>query len=176
MRYVLILLLCCLACEQPVPERQPVPVSEDSTFLTGTFFIVRHAQELCPGMDSSLTDSGYVRAGALYRFLKDSAIDRIYIDSLRVSRETAESLYTYLHIDTIGYKPDSTGEGLLYEITRRDDWGKRLLVIGQNYSLLPVVRSLRAKPPVDSMKESDYSSLFIVRKTRDTARCRRTRY
>lgn len=176
MRYVLILLLCCMACEQPLPQRQPVLVTEDSTFLTGTFYLVRHAQDLCPGMDSSLTDSGYMRAGALYRFLKDSGINRIYITQALASRETAESLMTYLHIDTVTYKADSTGEGLLYEITRHDDWGMRLLVIGQRNTVVPVVRSLKAKSPVDSLKESDYSSLFIVRKSKDTAKCKRTRY
>lgn len=173
MRYVVILLLCCMACQQPLPERRPVPVSEDSTFLTGVFFLARHAQECDSTM---LTDSGYLKAGALYRLLKDSGVQRIYLTPYVASRETAESLRTYLHIDTVTYKPDSSGEGLLYEITRREDWGKRLLIIGQQKTLVPVIRSLKAKAPVDSIKEADYSSLFIVRKSRDTARCKRIRY
>jgi len=173
MRYVVILLLCCIACQQPLSERQPVPVSEDSTFLTGVFYLVRHAQECDSTM---LTDSGYAKAGALYRMLKDSGVQRIYITPYAAARETAESLRVNLNIDTVTYTPDSSGEGLLYEITRREDWGKRLLIIGQQKTLVPVIRSLKAKAPVDSVKEADYSSLFIVRKSRDTARCKRIRY
>ena len=167
MRYVVILLLCCIACVQPSPERQPVPLADDSTFLTGTFYLVRHEEP---------ADSGIHRAGALYHTLKDSGIEKIYITPSAASRQTAESLFINLHIDTVAYKPDSTGEGLLYEITRRDDWGKRVLVIGQGNTLLPVMRSLRAKPPIDSIGKSDYSNLFIVYKNRDSVRCRRIRY
>ena len=62
-----------------------------------------------------LTDTGYLKAGALYRLLKDSGIQRIYLTPYASSRETAESLRTYLHIDTVTYTPDTSGEGLLYE-------------------------------------------------------------
>lgn len=41
-------------------ERVQVPVTEDSTFLTGTFFVVRHAEKN-PGADSTLTAAGMKR-------------------------------------------------------------------------------------------------------------------
>jgi phosphohistidine phosphatase SixA len=175
MRYVVILLLCCLACEQPPPERQPVPVVEDSTFLTGTFYLVRHAEQ-GTGEDSALTTAGQHRAGALYRLLQDSGIRKIYFTRYLSSMQTADSLCQYLAIDTATYAVDSTGEGLLYEITRRNDWGKKLLVIGQSNTLIPIMHSLKAKPKTDTIGQKDYSSLFIVRKFRDSVRCRKISY
>ena len=66
------------ACGQAKkPGRVTTPVAEDSTFLTGTFFLVRHAEKN-PGRDSTLTEEGERRAGKLYRILKDSSIRRIY--------------------------------------------------------------------------------------------------
>lgn len=175
MRYVVILLLCCMACEQPVPERLLVPVSEDSTFLTGTFYLVRHAEQF-PGHDSSLTDAGRQRAGSLYRLLKDSGIQKIYITRTLRSLETSDSLREYLHIDTVSYRTDSTGERLLYEITRHNDWGKRLLIIGHSNTLLPIMHSLKARPRADSIGEKEYSNLFIVKKYKDSVKCRRISY
>lgn len=161
-----------MACEQPAPVKEPVPLTEDSTFLTGTFFLVRHAEQL-PGYDSSLTAPGFKRAGELYRFLKDSGIQKIYITPFVRSAEMADSLREYAHIDTTTYNPDSTGEGLIYEITRHDDWGKRLLIIGHSNTMVPVMRSLKAKPPADSIS---YSDMFIIRKYRDSVKSKKISY
>lgn len=175
MRYVVILILCCLACEPPASERQPIPVAEDSTFLTGTFYLVRHAEQGA-GEDSALTTTGQQRAGALYRLLQDSGIQKVYFTHYLRSIQTADSLCLYLAIDTASYKPDSTGEGLLYEITRHNDWGKRLLVIGHSNTLIPIMRSLKAKPKVESIAANEYNNLFIIRKHRDSVKCKRISY
>ena len=173
MRYIIIVsLLCCLACEQPLPVKEPIPLTEDSTFLTGIFFLVRHAEQIS-GHDSSLTAEGFQRAGDLYRFLKDSGIQKIYVPSFQINITTADSMREYLHLDTATYKTDSSGEGLIYEITRRDDWGKRLLIIGHGYALVPVMKSLKAKPPVDSI---GYTDLFVVRKNRDSVKVKKFIY
>ncbi|SFE11265.1 hypothetical protein SAMN05518672_104529 [Chitinophaga sp. CF118] len=169
---IILLLLCCLACEQPVAVKEPIPLTEDSTFLTGTFFLVRHAEQV-PDYDSCLAEEGFQRAGDLYHYLKDSGIQKIYITSILKSTETLDSMREYLHLDTASYKADSTGEGLIYEITRRDDWGKRLLIIGQGNSLIPVMKSLKAKPPADSIS---YSDLFMIRKYRDSAKVKKFNY
>lgn len=139
MRFVLICLLCCAACQQPLPERQPVAVTEDSTFLTGTFYLVSH-------VDS-----------ALYQHLKDADIDKVYFTSAPVDLT--------LKADTVSYEADSTGEGLIYEITRHDDWGKRLLIVGSGTLLLPAMRSLKAKLIVDTVGENE---LYVLRKNRDS--------
>jgi phosphohistidine phosphatase SixA len=175
MRYIVIILLCCLACEPPPLERQPIPVAEDSTFLTGTFYLVRHAEQGV-GEDSALTDAGHHRAGALYRLLQDSGIQKVYFTHYQCSIQTADSICQYLAIDTASYVPDSTGEDLLYEITRHNDWGKRLLVIGHSNTLIPIMHSLKAKPKIDSIGEKDYSNLFVVRKYKDSVRCRKMNY
>ncbi len=79
-------------------------------------------------------------------------------------------------IDTVMYQPDSTGESLLYEISRRGDWGKRILVIGHSNTLLPLIHSLNAKPDIDSISEKDYGNLFIIHKSRSGSRYQRKRF
>ncbi|RPD42337.1 histidine phosphatase family protein [Chitinophaga barathri] len=152
------------ACGQSKkPERATTPVAEDSTFLTGTFFLVRHAEKN-PGRDSTLTTEGRQRAGKLYRILKDSAISRIYTTPFKRTVETGDSLRILGKVDTAFYQPDSTGESLLYEISRRGDWGKRILVVGHSNTLIPLIKSLNAKPKMDSISEKDYGNLFIIHK------------
>lgn len=156
-------------------ERPVTPVSEDTTFLTGTFYLVRHAEKH-PGRDSTLTREGERRAGKLYHLLKDSSIQRIYSTPYRRTIQTGDSLRIHLGIDTVLYQPDETGEALLYEISRHGDWGKRILVIGHSNTLLPVVRSLNAKPGIDSIADKDYGNLFIIRKSRNGSQLERKRY
>ncbi|QHS62804.1 histidine phosphatase family protein [Chitinophaga agri] len=175
MRYIVILLLCCLACEQPPPARQPVPVAEDSTFLTGTFYLVRHAEQV-PGIDSGLTATGRQQAGALYRELQDSGIQKVYFARYLSSMQTTDSICQYLTLDTASYVADSSGENLLYEITRHNDWGKKLLVVGNSRTLIPIMHALKAKPKLDSIGGNDYGSLFVVRKHKDSVRCKRVNY
>lgn len=152
------------ACgQQRGTERKAVPVAEDSTFLTGVFFLVRHAEKN-PGRDSTLTKEGRLRAGKLYRILKDSAISRIYTTPFKRTVGTGDSLRVFGKVDTAFYQPDSTGESLLYEISRRGDWGKRILVIGHSNTLIPLLKSLNANPKTDSIPDKDYGNLFIVYK------------
>lgn len=155
-------------------QKAPVPVSEDSTFLTGTIYLVRHAEKY-PGMDSTLTPAGRNRAGALYRLLKDSSISKIYCTHFKRSVQTGDSLRILGHIDTAFYKPDSTGESLLYEISRRGDWGKHILVIAHSNTMIPILKSLNAKTRMDSIADADYGNLFIVRKTRAASRVQHIR-
>ncbi|NSL88064.1 histidine phosphatase family protein [Chitinophaga sp. Mgbs1] len=163
----LLLLLCCglfIACKPKPVVRQPVAVSEDTTFLTGTFFLVRHAEKN-PGPDSTLTPEGLQRAGALYRCLKDSGLQKIYTTRYIRSIQTADSLRLRLHLDTCIYAADTTGESLIYEITRHGDWGKRILIVGHSNTLLPLLHSLKAKPAVKAIGETVFDRLFIVRKS-----------
>ncbi|MET3876647.1 histidine phosphatase family protein [Chitinophaga sp. OAE865] len=166
---ILPLLLSCLsfaACKPKRPVRQPVPVSEDTTFLTGTFYVIRHA-ERNPGPDSTLTVAGQERAGALYRLLKDSGLNKIYFTPYKRTIATADSMRIRLHLDTCFYAADTSGESFIYQVTRHGDWGKRLLVIGHSNTVVPILRSLKANPHMDIIGENEYDRLFIVRKTRE---------
>lgn len=153
------------ACKPKAPARQPVPVSEDTTFLTGTFYLVRHAERYPGGVDTTLTPEGFKRAGLLYERLKNAHLDKIYLTPYRRCIQTADSLRMKLQLDTCFYKADTTGESLIYEITRHGDWGKRILVIGHSNTLVPALHSLRAKPHMTALGENEYNWLFIVRKT-----------
>ncbi|MFX1704222.1 histidine phosphatase family protein [Chitinophaga sp. CC14] len=163
---ILLSLLFFMACKPKHPVRQPVPVSEDTTFLTGTFYVIRHA-ERNPGPDSTLTVAGQERAGALYRLLKDSGLNKIYFTPYKRTVATADSLRMHLRIDTCFYAADTSGESFIYQVTRHGDWGKRLLVIGHSNTVIPILHSLKAKAHTDSIGENEYDRLFIVRKTRE---------
>lgn len=163
---ILLSLLLFVACKPKSPARQPVLVSEDTTFLTGTFYIIRHA-ERNPGPDSTLTIAGQERAGALYRLLKDSGLNKIYITPYKRSLATADSLRIRLHIDTCSYAADTSGESFIYQVTRHEDWGKRILVVGHSNTIIPILHSLRAKPHTDSIGEKEYDRMFIVRKNKE---------
>ncbi|RFS24906.1 histidine phosphatase family protein [Chitinophaga silvatica] len=158
--------LVWVACKPKQAVKQPIEVSDDSVFLTGTFFVVRHA-ERNPGSDSTLTLAGQHRAGALYHLLKDSLINKIYITPFKRSIQTADSLRIYQHIDTCYYTADSTGESLIYQITRHDDWGKRILIIGHSTTIIPILRSLKVEGPLSPIHENDFERFYRVRMTRE---------
>lgn len=172
---ILVSLLLFVACKPKRPPRQVVPVSEDTTFLTGTFYVVRHA-ERNPGPDSTLTAAGRERAGALYRLLKDSGLNKIYTTPYKRTIETADSLRIRLHLDTCFYAADTSGESFIYQVTRHEDWGKRLLIVGHSNTIIPILHSLRAKPHTDSIGENEYDRLFIVRKNKDGTTLREVCY
>ncbi|WP_343303337.1 histidine phosphatase family protein [Chitinophaga niabensis] len=177
MMYGMALAITLLAACGPAPvkqERVQVPVMEDSTFLTGTFFVVRHAEKN-PGADSTLTEAGLKRAGKLYRMLKDSGITRIYSTPFKRALQTGDSLRILGKIDTALYKPDSTGESLLYEISRNNDWGKKILVIGHSNTIIPILKSLNTFPR-DTIRDEDYDRLFMVYKGRKLTKMFRARY
>lgn len=159
---VFIAILAACGSTRQKEQRVQIPVTEDSTFLTGTFFVVRHAEKN-PGADSTLTAEGHKRAGKLYQILKDSGITRIYSTPYKRTLQTGDSLRILNKIDTALYKPDATGESLLYEISRNNDWGKKILVIGHSNTLVPILKSLNTLPK-DTISEKDYNFLFIVQK------------
>lgn len=161
---ILFSLILLMACKPKPPLRQPVKVLEDTTFLTGTFFLVRHAEKN-PGPDSTLTPEGQKRAGLLYQALKDEHLNKIYLTHYIRSIQTADSLRLKLNLDTCFYKADTTGESLIYEITRRGDWGKRILIIGHSNTLVPLMHSLRAKPHMAAIREDEFNWLFTIKKT-----------
>jgi phosphohistidine phosphatase SixA len=172
MRYYLCLLLLLAAACRQAPEKQPTPVTEDSTFLTGTFFLVRHAEKN-PGPDSTLTAAGHERARRLQALLQDSGLQKIYFTPFKRTVQTADPLVTALHLDTVFYRPDTTGESLIYEITRHGDWGKRLLIIGHSNTLLPMLHALKANPRLDSIGAQDYGNVFVVYKRSDKVTVKR---
>jgi phosphohistidine phosphatase SixA len=170
---ILFSLLVFAACKQRRSARPTTPVAEDTTFLTGTFYIACHGESY-PGEDSSLTPAGHKRAGALYRLLKDSGISKIYTTPYIRSIETADSFRIYRHLDTCIYQADTVGESFIYQLSRREDWGKRIFVVAHRYTILPILHSLRAEirmtnddllGGVKTAKDSIENMLFIVRKT-----------
>ncbi|ATL49467.1 hypothetical protein COR50_21070 [Chitinophaga caeni] len=151
------------ACQNGEKKVVQVAVQEDTTFLTGKFFLVRHSEKF-PGYDSSLTEEGMQRSGNLYWLLKDSGIQKIYTTRFVRTIQTADSLRIYKKLDTVFYQADTTGEGLLVQISKHHDWGKKLLVVGHSNTLIPIIKSLGGKAPLDHIADDDYSNIFIVDK------------
>ncbi|RAJ02474.1 histidine phosphatase superfamily protein (branch 1) [Chitinophaga skermanii] len=166
MKYVLLMVGCLislLACQEQPKERPQIPVAEDSTFLTGRFFIVRHAEKF-PGYDTVLTEAGRARAGELYRLVKDSGIVKIYCTPFLRSIETADSLRIQAGLDTVIYNADTTGEDLLYKLSKHEDWGKKILIVAHSNTIIPIIKNFKGKPGMDSIPDNDYGNLFIVDK------------
>ncbi|MBV7531253.1 histidine phosphatase family protein [Chitinophaga sp. sic0106] len=173
--FLLITMIALVACKPKPAVRQPVPVSEDTTFLTGTFYVVRHAERY-EGPDSTLTPAGFERAGCLYRLLKDSALNKIYVTPYRRSRQTADSLRLHLNLDTAVYKPDTTGESVIYTLTRHDDWGKHIVIVAHANTMLPIVKALGGKPAVDSIRDNEFDRVFVIRKLKGGTKVKSFRY
>jgi hypothetical protein len=171
MRVLLFLIsLLWIGCK-PAPSRPVIEVSDDSTFLTGTFFVVRHAEG-----DSALSAAGRQRSGALYNRLKDSFINKIYITSYLNSSQTADSLRLLKHIDTSYYEADTSGESLIYQVTRHNDWGKRILVIGHSHTIIPILRSLKVQGPLSPIPDSDFGRIYRVKMGRKGSEVTETCY
>jgi phosphohistidine phosphatase SixA len=140
-----------------------------------TVVVVRHA-ERNPGRDSTLTAEGYIRAGDLYRRVKDIGISKIYVTPYIRSFETADSLRIYAQLDTVQYKPDLSGKGLTDAITLNRDWDKHLLVVAHSNTLAPVLRSLGIDFQGDAVSEDEFDSIFFVSRENGRLILRREKY
>lgn len=114
-----------------------VPLTDSGTKI----YLVRHAEK-DTGNNPVLTIAGCERAGDLVRLMKDRQIQRIYVTPYRRSQMTADSLRIQLGIDTVQYKADTTGAGLIKRILENNDAGKSILVIGHSNTILRIARGL----------------------------------
>ncbi len=126
------------------------------------FYIVRHAEK-DTGSNPAISKKGMIRAGDLYRELKDKKIDVIFISQYRRTGMTADSLRIYKNIDTVYYTADTTGESLFKKINSFGK-AKNILIIGHSNTLPAIIRKAGVKNfMLKQIPDDEYDNLFIVK-------------
>lgn len=143
---------------------------------TTIYYVVRHAEK-DTGRDPKLSEAGKIRAGDLYRILKNKRIQKIYTTKYLRSKMTGDSLRIYQHIDTLIYNADTTGNGLVERINLADEKSKSILIIGHSNTVPIIIRKLGVKDFTEKeLSESAFDDLFIIRIKNNKAKFQQTKY
>ena len=150
-----LLLLLCL--QQITMAQVPQGISAKATI-----YLVRHAEK-DTGNNPSLTAAGQKRAGDLMRMLQQKNIQRIYATQYKRTQQTGDSLRLQLHIDTLIYKADTTGESIYNRIIAAGDGDKNILIIGHSNTITRIILKLGAAHfPAKDIADDQFDNLFIL--------------
>ncbi|MEO7045380.1 MAG: histidine phosphatase family protein [Ferruginibacter sp.] len=140
-----------------------------------TFYIVRHAEK-DTGSDPSLSAAGKIRAGDLYRALKNKNIDIIYATKYRRTQMTGDSIKLYKGVPIEIYKADTTGSGLAEKMTMLKEKGKNILIIGHSNTVPAIIRKLGVSDFLKEIPEDEFDNLYIVTIKKGVAQVRSEKY
>ncbi|QMU27810.1 histidine phosphatase family protein [Adhaeribacter radiodurans] len=124
-------------------------------------YLVRHAEKDTANPDEKdpdLTPNGYARAKALQRYLQNTPIDVFLATPYKRTRLTLEPTAAGREISTYqahGYKA-------LQQLIKQKYAGKTILVAGHSNTLLDIIETLGALPPVTTIADSKYDYIFKV--------------
>jgi broad specificity phosphatase PhoE len=136
--------------------------SSNSLLPDGNYWLVRHAEK-DTGKNPVLSMAGYMRAGDLYRELKDKKINRIYVNQYKRIQLTADSLRLYQKIDTIHYNADVSGDGILKKLTAQTGDQGNVLIIGHSNTIPMIIKRLGITDlGFDEINENEYDNLYLV--------------
>ncbi|MFN8253506.1 MAG: phosphoglycerate mutase family protein [Ferruginibacter sp.] len=125
-------------------------------------YLVRHAEK-DTGNNPQLTAAGRKRAGDLLHTLQNKKIERIYATQYKRTQQTGDSLRIQLHIDTLLYKADTTGESILNKIIAAGDGGKTILIIGHSNTIPKIIRKLGAADfPSNDIPDAVFDNLYLL--------------
>ncbi len=125
-------------------------------------YLVRHAEK-DTGNNPKLTAAGYKRAGDLMRALKNKNIQLIYSTPTRRTMQTGDSLRLLQNIDTLLYKADTTGDGLMAKITASNAAGKTILVIGHSNTVPKLIRRLGLTSySAKDLPDMEFDNLYLI--------------
>lgn len=125
-------------------------------------YLVRHAEK-DTGKNPILTEKGMQRSGVLMRIMKEKKISHIYVTQYRRTQLTGDSLYKMMHIDTVHYLADTTGNDLVSKINEKKDWGRSILIIGHSNTIPALIRKLGVKNfIVKEIPETEFDNLFMI--------------
>lgn len=131
----------------------------------GNYYLVRHAEK-DTGKNPALTMAGYLRAGDLYRELKNKKISKIYVSQYRRSQLTADSLRIYKKIDTMHYVADTTGDGLFLKFTafrKAVNFKNNVLIIAHSNTIPVILKRLGVTGlDISEIPDDEYDNLFLV--------------
>ncbi len=170
MRYTIsIIMLLCL--QQNLFAQLPQGFNNQTKI-----YLVRHAEK-DTGNNPPLTMAGHKRAGDLLRVLKNKNLQRIYATPYRRTQQTGDSLRIQLHIDTLIYKADTTGESLFAKIISAQDAGKTILVIGHSNTVPKLIRKLGVTNfPAKDIDEKEFDNLYLITYKKGKAKLKAMKY
>jgi broad specificity phosphatase PhoE len=124
-------------------------------------FLVRHAERAAISgrvpSDTGLSATGYERAEALAKALKDAQIAAIYTTEYKRTRETAVPL-----AQSLGIQPEVIpGDDLRGLIAKLKASPGNALVVGHSNTLPQIISALGLASRV-TVAESDYDNLFLI--------------
>lgn len=139
-------------------------------------YVVRHAEK-DTGNNPQLTAAGRKRAGHLLQILQQKNIQRIYSTPYRRTIQTGDSLRILLHIDTLIYKADTTGQGIYDKIIAAGDGGKTILIIGHSNTVPRIIRKLGAKDfPSTDIPDMEFDNLYLISYKKGKVKVKQMKY
>ncbi len=136
-----------------------------------TVYLVRHSEKnLTIKQDPPLTQSGLERAESWAKVFSEIQLDAVYSTDTQRTRDTAQPTANKQGLKTTLYSPaDLTRSSLLSA-----HQGKSILIVGHSNTTPALVNSLVKKEQFIDMDEAtDFSSLFIVTMSEDSANAQR---
>jgi phosphohistidine phosphatase SixA len=128
----------------------------------GNYYLVRHAEK-DTGFNPVLTPAGYIRAGELYRELKNKKISKIYVSQFRRSQLTSDSLRIYKKTDTLHYTADTTGDYLMNKLALQKGPMKNVLIVGHSNTIPVIIKRLGITAlDLIMIGDDEYDNLFLV--------------
>lgn len=122
-----------------------------------TIWIVNHAEN--EDNSDQLSQIGQDRAADLEKRLKHEGVEVIYITNKNVSAATANPLAAKVKILPRVYT-DSIRK--FAAIIKNNFIGKKVLIIANYNTILPLLAALGADTPFDDLDKEDYDQLFAV--------------
>lgn len=130
-----------------------------------TFILVRHAEKVDDSRDPLLNDAGQARARALVEVLDHADLDAVYVTQYRRTRLTALPAASAAGLtpveDPVGGDLDAWASSFADRL-RSSHPGETVLVVGHS-NTIPLLTRVLCDCEVDSLADSDYDRLFIVR-------------
>jgi len=129
---------------------------------TTTYYISRHAERAgTMSNDPQLTPEGEKQALDLRDYLKNKSIKGVYSTNYNRTRATAQPTSTYFNLPVNIYNPQQANAMLdsLKAVNQNN-----ILIVGHSNTVDDIVNRLTGTNTMSDLPETEYGSLFIVRK------------
>ena len=141
-----------------------------------TIWVVRHAEKLTDDLKDAnpdLNEKGLQRAEDLKQYLSKKKIEKIFSTPFLRTKNSAEPLAKMLNIEVEIYetKVNADFANKIKALPNRN-----ILIVGHSNTVIEIVKTLGAKPPVQTLKDDDYDFLFEVKIKGDKAFVKTYRY
>jgi 2,3-bisphosphoglycerate-dependent phosphoglycerate mutase len=162
------LILSLFSCQSNSQDRR-----EDTNFLTGKIFLVRHAEKAA-GSDPTLSEMGKQRASGLKKYFSNKDLAAVLSTSYNRTRETADSIAAAYGIKVLEYKIDEHGADLRKKLAVYK--GKNVVIVGHSNTLDKSAQALGYQGAFPTITESDFANIFYLQSRADTLQLKRIRF